>query len=804
MATRSTSLLPRSAASPTLLPTPRTPLIGRDAEVAAISAVLRRADVALVTLTGPGGVGKTRLALAVGAEIAADFADGVAFVDLTPLRDPGLVLPTVAHALGLADTSGQSADERLIASLRMRRMLLVLDNVESVAAAAPQLANVLTACPNLKVLATSRVVLHLSAEHVVRIGPLALPQANATIVTEVAAAPAVQLFVRRAEAADSMFALTTENAPAVAAICRRLDGMPLALELAAPWTRALPPAALLARLEADTLALAGGVRDLPERQQTMRAAIAWSHDLLTPEQQVLFRRLAVFVGGFTPEAAEAVLTGDVPGQDNGVGEGLFIQHPLPPPRPLAALNDLRVLVDHSLVQRVAGAGGDEPRYRMLETVRQFGLEQLEASGEDAVVRQRHLVYFVVLAERLSERLWLPQGKHVSARLNAEHDDVRAALEWAAGSGEARLGLRLARAMVNYWSVHGHLREGIDWLERALGWGETVPSAERARAFAGLGWLARFQGDTDRAQPAFAEALRVAIAAGAQMTTARALSGLAMVELDRGRFAAARAQLDEALAVYRALEPALLAGAVYVSQTLLRLGEAALAGGDLTDAARYLEEAAQRLRSQGFAWGLSEALRYLGDLAQGSGDLDVARERYRESLALAQERGDPRLTTDALEGLAGLTAARGQAERATRLHGAAAALREQLGGAVVPWEHPSRERDLAAARAALGPAAFSSAWAAGAALPLAAAVAEALADVTVTADDAQDLTSVAGLTPREVEVLRLLAQGRSNREIGEALFISPRTVNFHVTNLLAKLALDSRAKAAAFAVRRGLA
>jgi non-specific serine/threonine protein kinase len=513
----------------------------------------------------------------------------------------------------------------------------------------------------------------------------------------------------------------------------------------------------------------------------------------------------IFAGGFTLDGAEAVFTGEVPGADDGAGDGLFYERPMPPPRPLAVLTDLAALVDHSLVQPVDPVG-EEPRYRMLETVREFGRERLAESGEEGEARRRHLVYLVALAEHLSERLWLPQAQRVSARLDAEHDNVRAALAWAEASGETALGLRLARAMVNYWAVRGHLREGIGWLERALGWGAQTPSAERARALAGLGWLARFQGDSDRAEPAFGEALRVAREVGERMATARALSGLAMVDLDRGRYAEAATRLDEALARYQELEPVLVAGSVYVSQTLLRRGEATLAGGDLAGAARYLEEAARRQRVQSFAWGLSETLRYLGDLARARGDLDAALGCYRESVALAGERGDPRLTAAALDGVAGVAAVRGQAERAARLFGAAAALREHLGATVVPWEHPARERDLAAVRAVLEPATCEAAWAAGATLPLETAAAEALADVdpTLGALPAPDPADAMGLTPREIDVLRLLAQGRSNREIGEELFISPRTVNFHVTNLLAKLELDSRSAAAAFAVRHGLA
>ena len=639
--------------------------------------------------------------------------------------------------------------------------------------------------------------------------PLPVPGADhaSWTVANLTAMPAVQLFVARAQAADASFELSPANAEAVAELSRRLEGLPLAVELAAARIRLLEPEALLARMHQSLALLRWDAPDLPPRHRSLHATLDWSYALLTAHQQALFRRLAVFAGGFTLDGAEAVFTGDVPGADDGAGDGLFFRRPEPPPHPPAALDDLAALVAHSLVQPVDPIM-DEPRYRMLETVRQFGLEQLAATGEEEEVRRRHLIYFVALAENLSERIPLPEAERVFARLDAKHDDMRAALAWAEASGEAALGLRLARALGSYWTVRGHLREGQGWLERALGWGSPAATPERARALSGLGWLCRFQGDSDRAEAAFREALRTAAAAGSRLTTASALTGLAMVDLDRGRYEEAAARLDEALDRYQELESVLVAGPVYVSATHTRRGQTALAVGDLAGAARHLEEAERRQRALGFAWGLSRTLCYLGDLARARDDLDAALGHYRESLQLAQKSGVLLRAANALDGVAGVAAARGDAERAVRLYGAAAALREQLGAAVVPWELPGRERDLAVAQAALGPAAFAGAWAAGAALPLEVTVAEALTDASLAlaatgAPPPADPAAALGLTPREIDVLRLLAHGHSNREIGEALFISPRTVNFHVTNLLAKLELDSRTAAAAFAVRHDL-
>jgi non-specific serine/threonine protein kinase len=450
---------------------------------------------------------------------------------------------------------------------------------------------------------------------------------------------------------------------------------------------------------------------------------------------------------------------------------------------------------------------------MLETVREFGLERLAGTdgnpGEERAVRTAHAAFMMDLVEHLTERIWIPGYERVLLRLDVEHGNLRAALAWAETGEEAEIGLRLARAMINYWVVRAHYREGRTWLERARGWGDGAPSEARARVLGGLAWLTTLQGDYGVADAAATEALRVAQEAGSRYEEARARHSLALLDLYRGRYDAATGWMQGALAIYQEIEHEIVAGPQYVSSACALLGRIALARGDTDAAAVFLEQGLQQLREQDFIWRMSDTLRSLGDLERDRGDLDGAMERYAESVKLAQEHGDRLFLANALTGIASVAASRRQPERAARLYAAAEALREELGAPDEGWERPAHERRVAAVRAALAPETFAAAWTAGATLPLDAVIAEALVGGDTAGArrerpaDAEPEAEL-GLTAREGEVLRLLAKGMTDREIAEALLISPRTVNGHVTNVLAKLDVESRTAAAALAVRHGLA
>ena len=510
------------------LPVPLTPLVGREQAIAAAVARLTAPTIRLLTLTGPGGTGKTRLALAVAEEVAPKFADGAVFVSLAPLDDPALVAAAIAAQLGVRERAEQPLREALIAHLAGKRLLLVLDNFEHLLAAVPLIAALLAACPALRVLTTSRTALHLSGEHLVPVSPLALPAAGPMPpLSELGQTPAVRLFVDRVGAVKPDFALHQGNAPAVVEIVRRLDGLPLALELVAARARVLPPAALAAKLERSLPLLTGGAHDLPARQRTLRETIAWSYDLLQPHERTLFRRLGVFAGGCTLEAAEAVAKLD---------------------EPLDALEGMTTLLDASLVQ--IEEQDSEPRYTTLATIREFALERLSESGEEPATRDRHAHFFLKLADRAGP--FIETGNPtVLGMMDHEHDNLRAALTWSRETGDHDTLLRLAGTLAFFWYFRGYLHEGQRWLDQAI---ETPPddASPRPRAWALTlsGMLANVCGETERAAAQLTESFSWWERSDDALGHATASSLLGGVYVTQGHYDQAAALFAETEAFYR--------------------------------------------------------------------------------------------------------------------------------------------------------------------------------------------------------------------------------------------------------------
>ena len=754
---------------PNNLPRQPTPFLGREAEVRHVVELLRQGEVQLLTLTGPGGTGKTRLALQAAAELLDDFPDGVFFVSLAPLVDPRLVPSAVASALGLRDEGERPLPDRLRDYLAGKKLLLLFDNFEHLIDTAPLVADLLVAAPALKVLATSRAPLRLRAEREYPVPPFGLPPRKPLPPAEqLSQYEAVRLFVERARAVQPEFALDDANAPAVAEICHRLDGLPLAIELAAARVRLLPPQAMLARLEKRLPLLTGGARDAPARQRTLRDTIAWSYDLLTPEEHVFFRRLAVFAAGCTLEAAEAV--GNYDGS-------------------LDAFTGLERLCEHSLLRQAEGPGG-QPRFAMLETVREFGVERLAESGEEEAIRKGHAALFMELAEAVAPALAGPDPGPWLDQLETEHENLRAALRWAV-STDGQIGLRLGAALWRFWDIRGHLGEARGWLEQVLAGGDGTASAERAAALSGLANVVQVQGDHERARELHEEALalwravgdprgeamtldclgylaqgwgeygeatelhgralELATQAGDERIAGHALLNLGTVALHQGRYKHAATRYAEALARLRRVGDKRATSSVLsnlgalaflqeeygqatdryrealsgytavgdrqgIAFTLANLGEVLQYQGEFARAESHFAEALPVLREIGDKPYTAFALLGLGRLAQDQQDVDRAARLLTDSLELYRQVEDIAGIAECLEALAGLAAGRGEADRAARLFGAADALREQAGAPVAPAYRSRRDRGLAAAQTALGSDRFSAALAAGRSSP----------------------------------------------------------------------------------------
>ena len=848
-------------------PVPLTALIGREQEVRATCELLSHPEVRLLTITGTGGVGKTRLALEAAGVLRADFVDGACFVPLAPVSDSARVMAAIAQALGLWEVAALPPEEQVQTALRERHLLLLLDNFEQVVKAAPQLASLLASCPRLHLLVTSRAALHLSGEYEFPVSPLAVPDLTQQLSPEtLVQQAAVRLFLLRTQAIQPAFDVTPANARAIAEICVHLDGLPLAIELAAARSKLLPPQALLKRLSHRLEILTGGAQDLPTRQQTLRNTLQWSYDLLNAEEQRLFRHLSVFVGDCTLEAIEAVCT--------ALGN-----------ETANVLDTIASLIDKSLLQQTEQEGG-EPHFMMLETIREFGLECLERQGELEAARRAYARYYLDLAEQAEPHLLGPEQLLWFHRLEQELDNLRAILQVAMTRGAEEVALRLGAALLFFWVGRGHGREGRKVLERLLAGTGVIEAPVRLKALNTLGMILWSQNDARGLEPVADEALVLARALGDQYSLSMALTLRATVlMLDRHDDAEAQVCLEEALNEARAHENRYLlifplahlgrlawyqqdaprAIAWYeeclvqcramgeqllMSWALIGLARAELSQDHAARARTLLEESLTISRAFGNTWGVAQVLSLLGQLALQQRELPQAEALLKDSAMLSSEVGDRHNVAQSRLLLAGLAALRGEYAVAhlryeeglsTALDikhagfiasglkglGCVAAAQGLLSWAAVLWgaAEPLREsrsvaipRDLyerlvAVVRSQLGEPAFEKARARGRTMTPAQALASPEAFAPQVPQQAQAVpgsaptppashpSSPAGLTEREVEVLRLVAQGLSDAQVAEQLVISPRTVNWHLTSIYSKLGVSSRHAATRYAIEQ---
>ena len=805
------------------LPAARTSFVGRGRELLEVKRGLAMGR--LLTLTGAGGSGKTRLALEVAKDLAGAYPDGVWLVELAPIAEPALVTQAVASVLEVSEAPERSLIDTIADALREKKMLLVLDNCEHLLDAAAQLADtLLDSCPRLRILATSREALGIAGERNWPLTSLSLPDSrDQPTVEELEIYESARLFVERAQYRTPAFALTPGNAGAVAKVCQRLAGIPLAIELAATRVGPLSVEQISERLKDSLKLLRGGSRTATPRQQTLKGAMDWSYELLSDPEQELFRRLSVFAGGWTLEAAEAVGPGGKAEKED-------------------VLDLLSGLVDKSLVVVEAGMGG-ATRYRTLEPIRQYAWERLEESEKADKVRDRHAAFFLTLAEVAEPELMGPQQSLWVEQLEKEHDNLRAALSWLLEQGEGELGLRFSAALWRFWYTRGYVSEGLSWLEEALAVSDPAPTLVRVTALEGMGWLVQRQGDSERTKATYEEMLKLSQGLGDKGNVATALNSLAHHALTQGDNERATALLEENLSVLRELENEQntattlkkfhvlgLLGYLAANQdgdyertealweecltlarkvgdptridtTLCNLGYITLLQGDYERSVAFSEEALAFARDLGSAGVelVPEPLVNLGLAVQGQGDHEHAMACFKEALTMSQKGGNNPTFTNALEGLASLAGALGEATRAARLWGAAESLREVTEIALPPGERALHEPYLNAARARLGEVIWEEGLTEGRAMSLDRAAEYALSKEethppkTPASEEPPAGEPPSELTRREREVAVLVGRGLTNRRIAQELTLSKRTVEHHVRNILKKLGLDSRAQ-----------
>lgn len=832
--------LPGTAgAAPNNLPFQPTPFIGREKELADLRALFRRDDVRLVTLTGPGGTGKTRLAIQAATLLLPDFKGGVVFVPLASITDPSLVAGVTAQALGVREPTQRSLLDAIKGYLRDRHLLLILDNFEQILDAAPLVVELLGVAPALKILVTSRARLRLRAEREYHVPPLMMPDTKRLpSLDRLTEYEAVRLFIDRATALRPDFEVNNDNALAVAEICARLDGLPLAIELAAARIKLLPPEAMLSRLRNRLKLLTGGDRDLPPRQQTLRDTIAWSYDLLSEEERALFRRIAVFSGGFALEAMETICA----------GENIWAD----------TLDLAASLVDKSLLLQLPGTD-DEPRFGMLETIQEYAVAKLEESGERSELSARHASYFLALAEHAEAEINGPDQVLWLNRLEGELDNLRAALRWSLDAGEIDTALRLAGALLPLWKLRGRQSEGRAWLDEALARpaGATLPY--RSRAVMAAGALAEVQGDYVRARALLLESLDLFRQAGDKASTATTLRTLGNEARHEGDQPAAYAYLQEGLQIARetgdrrdiavflgdlgiaaqSLGDMAAARSYYgesldihrelgnkrgIAMMLVNLGELARSEADYDAAQPLYEEGLSIARELGDRWGVGMVLHNLGHVAYHRGRYGHAMDLFSESLRIFRDLGNKRDIAYCLAALAGVLGATGKPDQAAVLFSAAQWLQNTISSNLDHADLIEYERNLAAAQAQLSSEDWQRAWTHGQAITLDQAIDFALKSAAQQAHEASPPAVPADtrpldaratgmldpmttgplspnpfeLTEREVDVLRLVAVGLTDSEVAERLLISPRTVQRHLSSVYSKLGVSTRTAAARLA------